>query len=60
MLELKHTYVIFLYDIDPDVGDISQMIPVAYTEFENYAIQITEFLNSSDEEPNRSYKYFKL
>ncbi len=50
-------YIIYLEDVDPDSGDISQTVEIANTEFENYAKIITECLKMNDGEPNRTYKY---
>lgn len=60
MVELKKTYVIYFTDVDADTMDVSQMKPVAYTEFESYAKSITDFLNSADEEILRKYRYQEL
>lgn len=61
MVELKRTWVIFLLDINPDVGNVSQMIPIAYTEEEFYAKGIAEYFNKNDDsDPNRTYKYTQL
>lgn len=61
MTELKQRYVIYLVDVDPDTGTVSQMLPVAYVETEDYAREITALLNSSDyDEPSRTYKYTEL
>lgn len=59
--QLRHSFLIFFIDIDPDVGDISQITIVAYTEFEGYAKVLTDFLNSSEDgEECRTYKYIKM
>jgi len=58
---MKTTFVIYLTDVDPDTGFVSQMVPVAYTEKEGYAIMISESLNKEDcDDPNRTYKYQPL
>jgi hypothetical protein len=62
MDELKTTYVIFLTDVDPDTGFVSQMKPVAYTEDEGYAQMFTDYLNDNPDEdmPLRKYNHQKL
>ncbi len=58
--ELKKTHVVYLLDIDSDTGDVSQMLPIAYTEDEKYAKSIADHLKSVDGEDVRTYKYTQL
>lgn len=61
MVELKQRYVVYLIDIDPDTGDVSQMKPVAYTEKDYYAETIANLLNTTEIDiPLREYKWTKL
>jgi hypothetical protein len=59
---LKKQFVVYFYDIDPDTGDVSQMKPVAYTELENYANEISAHLNNQDDggDGSRKYKFIAL
>jgi CRISPR/Cas system-associated protein endoribonuclease Cas2 len=50
-------FIIYLKDIDPDTGNVSQVLEIARTQFENYAKIISNQLSLNDEEPNRTYKY---
>lgn len=62
--DMNKKHVIFLTDVDADTLDVSQMKPVAYTEFEGYAKEITDFLNKTCDEredmPCRKYNYIEL
>jgi hypothetical protein len=61
LTDMKMTYVIYLTDVCPDTGFVSQMKPVAYTEIENMAQFITDCLNKEDcDDPNRTYRYQPL
>lgn len=62
MVELRKEYVVYLLDISPDTGDVTQMKPVAYCDNENYAKEIAKFLSSEDDggDGSRTYKYADL
>lgn len=60
--KLRQRYVVFLFDVDADSGDVSQMLPVAYTELEHYAKEISDYLNTQDDggDGSRKYKFIQL
>jgi len=53
-------YEIYLTDIDCDTGEVSQYLLVATVISIGYAKQIVEYLNTSDDEPSRTYDYKKV
>ena len=58
--ELKHTYIAYFMDVDPDTIFISQIKVVGYFELEIYAKQFVDYMIQTDKEPCRFYKYTKL
>lgn len=60
-MDMRITYVVYLTDIDPDTGEVSQMKPVAYVDNEGYAKDISDMFNRNDcDDPNRTYRYQQL
>lgn len=61
MKEMEKNFVVYLEDIDPDNGEVSQILPVAYVDDGHYAKIIADFLSSIDNagDNSREYKFAK-